>query len=107
VKAVLAHNPEIDAAAHQLDKGRAAVSAARAEFIPEIGAFAQYIHENGAPFVSPNTGAVGLNLKWTVFEFGKRRGQVSERQAQVAQAKRVWLRCGGAFRSMSKRRFAN
>jgi outer membrane protein TolC len=86
VKAALAHNPEIDAAAHQLDKGRAAVSAARAEFIPEIGAFAQYIHENGAPFVSPNNGAVGLHLTWTVFEFGKRRGQVSERQAQVAQA---------------------
>ena len=85
VKAALAHNPEIDAAAHQLDKARAAVSAARAEFIPEIGAFAQYIHENGAPFVSPNNGAVGLNLKWTVFEFGKRRGEVSERQAQVAQ----------------------
>jgi multidrug efflux pump subunit AcrB/outer membrane protein TolC len=86
VKAALAHNPEIDAAAHQLDKGRAAVSAARAEFIPEIGAFAQYIHENGAPFVSPNNGAVGLHLTWTVFEFGRRRGQVSERQAQVAQA---------------------
>jgi len=86
VKAALAHNPDIDAAAHQLDKGRAAVSAARAEFIPEIGAFAQYIHENGAPFVSPNNGAVGLHLTWTVFEFGKRRGQVSERHAQVAQA---------------------
>jgi multidrug efflux pump subunit AcrB/outer membrane protein TolC len=86
VKAALAHNPEIDAAAHQLDKGRAAVSAARAEFIPEIGAFAQYIHENGAPFVAPNNGAVGLHLTWTLFEFGKRRGQVSERQAQVAQA---------------------
>jgi multidrug efflux pump subunit AcrB/outer membrane protein TolC len=86
VKAALAHNPEIDADAHQLDKGRAAVSAARAEFIPEIGAFAQYIHENGAPFVAPNNGAVGLHLTWTLFEFGKRRGQVSERQAQVAQA---------------------
>jgi len=86
VKAALAHNPEIDAAAHQLDKGQAAVSAARAEFIPEIEAFAQFIHENGAPFVSPNNGAVGLHLTWTVFEFGKRRGQVSERQAQVAQA---------------------
>jgi outer membrane protein TolC len=86
VKAALAHNPEIDAAARQLDKARAAVSAARAEFIPEVGAFAQYIHENGAPFVSPNNGAVGLHMTWTVFEFGKRRGQVSERQAEVAQA---------------------
>jgi multidrug efflux pump subunit AcrB/outer membrane protein TolC len=86
VKAALSHNPEIDAAAHQVEKARAAVSAARAEYIPELGAFAQYIHENGAPFVSPNNGAVGLHLTWTVFEFGKRRGQVSERQAEVAQA---------------------
>jgi len=86
LKAALAHNPEIDAAASQLDKAHAAVSAARAEFIPEIGAFAQYIHEDGAPFVSPNNGVVGLHLTWTVFEFGKRRGQISERQAQVAQA---------------------
>ena len=53
---------------------------------PRSERWGSYIHENGAPFVSPNNGAVGLNLKWTVFEFGKRRGQVSERQAQVAQA---------------------
>ena len=86
VQAALARNPEIEAAGHQIEKARAGVSAARAEYIPEVGAFVQYIHENGAPFVSPNTGAVGLNLKWTVFEFGKRRGQVSERRAEVAQA---------------------
>jgi len=62
------------------------VSAARAEFIPEVGAFAQYIHQDGAPFVSPNNGAVGLHMTWTAFEFGKRRGQVSERMAEAAQA---------------------
>ena len=86
VQVALARNPEIEAAGRQIEKARAGVSAARAEYIPEVGAFVQYIHENGAPFVSPNNGAVGLNLKWTVFEFGKRRGQVSERQAEVAQA---------------------
>jgi multidrug efflux pump subunit AcrB/outer membrane protein TolC len=86
VDAALAHNPEIEAAGHQIEKALAGVKAARAEYIPEVGAFAQYIHQNGAPFVSPNTGAVGLHLTWTVFEFGKRRGQVSERRAEVAQA---------------------
>jgi len=86
VQVALARNPEIEAAGQQIEKARAGVSAARAEFIPQVGAFFQYIHENGAPFVSPNTGAVGLSLKWTVFEFGKRRGQVLERRAEVAQA---------------------
>jgi outer membrane protein TolC len=86
VQVALGRNPEIEAAGRQIEKARAGESAARAEYIPEVAAFVQYIHENGAPFVSPNTGVVGLNLKWTVFEFGKRRGQVSERQAEVAQA---------------------
>jgi outer membrane protein TolC len=86
VELALADNPEIEAAGYQLEKARAGVSAARAEFIPEVGAFAQFIHQNGSPFVSPNNGAVGLHMTWTVFEFGKRRGQVSERKAEVAQA---------------------
>ena len=86
VQVALASNPEIDAAGRQIEKARAGVSAARAEYIPEVVAFVQYIHENGAPFVSPNTGVVGVNLKWTVFEFGKRSGQVLERRAEVAQA---------------------
>jgi len=82
----ITHNPEIDAAAHQLEKARAALRAARAEYIPEISAFAQHIYQDGAPFLSRNNGVVGLHMTWTVFEFGKRRGQVSEREAEVAQA---------------------
>jgi outer membrane protein TolC len=86
VAAALAHNPEIEAASHQLEKARAALRAARAEYIPEVGAFAQHIYQNGAPFLSRNNGAFGVHMTWTVFEFGKRRGQVSERAAEVAQA---------------------
>ncbi len=86
VSAAFAHNPELEAAAHQLEKARAGVRAARAEYIPEVGAFAQHIYQNGAPFLSRNNGAFGVHMTWTIFEFGKRRGQVSERSAEVAQA---------------------
>jgi multidrug efflux pump subunit AcrB/outer membrane protein TolC len=86
VEAAMAHNPEIEAAVHQVEKARAAVRAARAEYIPEIGAFAQHVYQNGAPYLSHNNGVVGLHMTWTMFEFGKRRGQVSEREAEVAQA---------------------
>ena len=86
VDSALAHNPEVEAAAHQLEKARAALRAARAEYIPEINAFAQHIYQNGAPFVARNNGAVGFHMNWTIFEFGKRRGQVSERSAEIAQA---------------------
>ena len=86
VSAAYEHNPEIEAATHQLEKARAALRAARAEYIPEVGAFAQHIYQNGAPFLSRNNGAFGIHMTWTMFEFGKRRGQVSERSAEVAQA---------------------
>ena len=85
-EAAFAHNPEIEAAAHQLEKARAALRAARAEYIPEVGAFAQHIYQDGAPFLSRNNGAFGVHMTWTMFEFGKRRGQVSERSAEIAQA---------------------
>jgi multidrug efflux pump subunit AcrB len=86
VNAAFTHNPEIEAATHQLEKARAALRAARAEYIPEVGAFAQHIYQDGAPFLSRNNGAFGVHMTWTMFEFGKRRGQVSERSAEVAQA---------------------
>ena len=86
VEAALAQNPEIEAAAKQVEKARAGLRAARAEYIPEVGAFVQHIYQNGAPFLSRNNGAVGLHMTWTIFEFGKRRGQVQERSAEVEQA---------------------
>ena len=86
VAGALAHNPELEAAAQQVEKARAALRAARAEYIPDVGAFAQHLYQDGAPFGSRNNGVVGLRMNWTIFEFGKRRGQVSERSAELAQA---------------------
>jgi outer membrane protein TolC len=82
----LQHNPEVAAAHETLAKARAGLTAARAEYIPEIGAFAQYVYQNGVPLLSENNGAVGLKMSWTLVEFGKRSGQVHERQAGVAEA---------------------
>lgn len=73
-------------AIHQVEKAQAALRAARAKYIPEVGAFAQHIYQDGAPFLSRNNGVFGLHMTWTVFEFGKRRGQAAERSAELEQA---------------------
>jgi multidrug efflux pump subunit AcrB/outer membrane protein TolC len=86
VKEAVAHNPELESAAHQVEKARAALRAARAEYIPEVSAFAQHEYQDGAPFLTSNNGVFGFHMTWTIFEFGKRRGQVLERSAEVAQA---------------------
>jgi multidrug efflux pump subunit AcrB/outer membrane protein TolC len=80
------HNPEVAAARDTLAKAKAGLAAAHAEYIPEIGAFAQYIHQDGVPLLTENNGAVGVRMNWTLLEFGKRSGQVHERQAGVAEA---------------------
>jgi outer membrane protein TolC len=82
----LAHNPEVAAAEEMLKKARAGLSAAHAEYIPEIGAFAQYVHQDGVPLLTENNGLAGFKMNWTLLEFGKRSGQVHERRAQVAEA---------------------
>jgi outer membrane protein TolC len=82
----LAHNPEVAAAQETLKKARAGLSAAHTEYIPEIGAFAQYVHQDGVPLLTENNGVAGLKMSWTLLEFGKRSGQVHERRAQVAEA---------------------
>jgi multidrug efflux pump subunit AcrB/outer membrane protein TolC len=79
-------NPEIQAAEQALVKARAGLRAAHAEYIPDVGAFAQHIYQSGVPLLSRNNAAVGLQFKWTAFEFGKRRALVDERETQVAEA---------------------
>jgi outer membrane protein TolC len=82
----LQHNPEVAAAEETLKKARAGLSAAHAEYIPEIGAFAQYVHQDGVPLLTENNGLGGLKMNWTLLDFGKRSGQVRERRAEVEEA---------------------
>ncbi len=82
----LQHNPEVASARETLTKARAGLTAARAEYIPEVGLFAQYVYQDGVPLLSENNGAVGVKMNWTLAEFGKRSGQVRERKMQVAEA---------------------
>lgn len=79
-------NPDVQAAHALLDKSRNAVAAARAEFIPDVNAIGQYVYQSGVPLLAENNGLIGLQVKWTLSEFGKRTGQVKERVNQRAQA---------------------
>ena len=79
-------NPEILAAEQAVQKARAGVSAAKSAYIPDITAYARHSYQNGVPFLVRNFGTFGVNLSWDVFDFGKRRAAVREREAQLAQA---------------------
>ena len=104
VWAAWSENPEILAAEQAVRKARAGVTAAKSAYIPDITAYARHTYQNGVPFFVRNFGSFGVVLNWEVFDFGKRRAAVREREAQLAQAeenlqrlKEVCLRliCGG------------
>jgi outer membrane protein TolC len=79
-------NPEILAAKQAVQKARAGVTAAKSAYIPDVTAYARHSYQDGVPFLVRNFGTFGVNLSWDVFDFGKRRAAVREREAQLAQA---------------------
>jgi outer membrane protein TolC len=78
--------PEIKSAEETVRKAEAGVAAARAEFIPDITAFGRHEYQNGIAFLFHNYGEVGFGLTYTLFDGGKKRAMITERQAQRAQA---------------------
>jgi outer membrane protein TolC len=86
VKAAWEANPEIHAAQQVVEKARAGVSAAKTAYIPDVTAFARYSYQDGVPFFVRNFGTVGINLNYTLWDFGKRRATVNERATQLAEA---------------------
>jgi len=86
LRTALNDNPEIKEAMQTLAKARAAHSAAKAEYIPDITAFARQSYQNGVPFIVRNFGTFGIHLTYDVFDSGKRRALVRERRDEVSEA---------------------
>jgi outer membrane protein len=79
-------NPQILAAQESVEQAKAGVTAAKSAYIPDISAIARQSYQNGVPFLVHNFGTFGVNLSYDVFDFGKRRAVVREREAKLAQA---------------------
>jgi outer membrane protein len=86
VQTAWSENPEILAAQEAVRKAQAGVTAAKTAYIPDIIAYARHSYQDGVPFLVRNFGTFGFNLNWDVFDFGKRRAAVREREAELGQA---------------------
>jgi outer membrane protein TolC len=86
VRTALSNNPEVKEAQQQLSKAQAAHSAAKAEYIPDVTAFARYSYQNGVPFVDRNFGTFGIHLTYDLFDGGKRKALVRERRDEISEA---------------------
>jgi len=87
IKVALQSHPEIVAAREELRKASAGVQLSKADYVPDVTAFARYSYQNNVPFLAHNFGSFGFELTYDLFDGGKRRAAVRESDSQVAEAK--------------------
>lgn len=86
VQIALAENPDIQSAKRKVEQAKAAVVASKSTYIPDVSVFAKQSYQNGVPFLVHNFGSFGVNLTYDLFDFGKRRAEIRERQTRVLLA---------------------
>ncbi len=86
VQVALGSHPEVLEATQLVDKASAGVRLAKAEYVPDVTAFARYSYQDKVPFLARNFGSFGVHVGYDLFDGGKKRSTLREREAQLAQA---------------------
>ena len=86
VEMAMQGNAEVLEARSTFTKAEYGVSAARAEYIPNLGVAVTHFYQSSVPFFPKNSVGLGVQLEWTIWDWGKRSHIVGERRAQLAQA---------------------
>jgi outer membrane protein TolC len=87
IQVALDSHPEVLEARHAVEKASAGVRLAKAEYVPDVVAFARYSYQYNVPFLARNFGSFGVHFGYDLFDGGKKRSALGEREAQLAQAK--------------------
>jgi outer membrane protein TolC len=82
----LAASPDVREAEQNICKARAAVAAAKADWIPSIAAIGGYSNQTAADYIQPNIGFVGVIGTYTFIDWGKRRNTIRERDQLIVMA---------------------
>ena len=87
IELALESNPQIAEAKAELDAANAGAREAKREYIPDVETFAHYTYADNVPFLARNYGTFGVHLSYVIFDGGKKRATLHERESRVAQAK--------------------
>jgi outer membrane protein TolC len=88
VAEALASHPEILEARDEVEKANAAIRLAKRDiYVPDVDAFARYSYQDNVPFLARNFGSFGIHFSYDLFDSGRKRGLLHEREAQLSQAR--------------------
>lgn len=84
----LASHPEIIEARDEVEKANAAIRLAKRDiYVPDVDAFARYSYQDNVPFLARNFGSFGIHFSYDLFDSGRKRALLHEREAQLFQAR--------------------
>jgi outer membrane protein TolC len=83
----LAERPEIREARLRIVEAEQDRALKRAEYIPEVDLKVQYFSPFGVATLPKNIAAVGVQLNWDVFDWGRKRQELAVKDIVIAQAK--------------------
>jgi len=87
IKAALESHPEIVAARNGVKKASAGVQLSKADYVPDVSAYAAYNYQDQVPFLARNFGSFGVQVTYDLFDGGRRRAALRESDSRLAEAK--------------------
>lgn len=76
-------NPKVKSAAQNVEKAKAAVTAAKDAYIPNVTGVARYSYQSGIPFLVHNFGTFGGAVSYELFDGGARQATLKQAQTQL------------------------
>jgi len=86
VRTAREQSPEIRAARQTIEKAKAGLAAAKAQYIPDLTPFARYSYQSGIPFLVHNFGTFGVVFTYELFDGGRRNAEISESRTVLSKA---------------------
>jgi outer membrane protein TolC len=82
----IASSPEVREAQANIDKGRAAVTAGKLEYMPSVALTAGWLDQTAMSYVQQDSEFFGVIGSYTFFDWGKRRATIRQRETLTAMA---------------------
>jgi outer membrane protein len=86
VALALMNSPDVHEAQQTVCKAEAALCAGKLDYLPSIGVAGGYVNQTASSYIQQDIGYIGVVGTWTLFDWGKRRSVVHERENMVTMA---------------------
>lgn len=83
----LEQRPELRQATLTIQRAQYDYKSKKSEYIPDVSGFVSYISPFNITFVPKNIATAGVQLSWEVFDWGRKRRELQQRQLTVEQSK--------------------